>query len=163
MFSQDSRRFGLTVPMEVHRQFRDNLFFWLKSRSILDIKCQRFPNIFSFCINLLSSILASLRNRYQIFVKVQKTTHSPSKMATSSSFVAELVGRNKSVLLYQFEIWLTLNRAVAAKHQPLPTFAESGGMGIDLPHVLICKYLLQPDTHTRLRLNSDLHRPSLPA
>ncbi|TVY65516.1 Carbon disulfide hydrolase [Lachnellula suecica] len=43
-------------------------------------------------------------------------------MATSTSLVTELASRNKKI---------------AAAHQPIPTFAEMGEMGVGLPHVIV--------------------------
>jgi hypothetical protein len=78
--------------------------------------------------------------------------------------VSTLLERNK----YEFPVepltssTLTMIRAVAAHHQPIPTFAELAAMNVDKPRILIRKYwsCLEKDLHRSKTMNSHVYRPA---
>jgi hypothetical protein len=81
--------------------------------------------------------------------------------APKPATVAELVERNKYYsLLHPINQGPQANniiRAFASTHEPIPTFAELGAMGIDAPHTVIGAYLRASfPSVPPLTVNSDL-------
>lgn len=69
--------------------------------------------------------------------------------APKAATIAELLERNKCILPSHLpsipsNTSLTILRGFASTHEPIPTFAELGAMGIDAPHTIIGPFYEPP-------------------